>query len=75
MIDCNAPHYTICQACNRIGFARPLDVRWQHAGCETHCVCGADSPLREQYQFTLDTGYVVYYWLGQCQACATIWWQ
>jgi hypothetical protein len=27
-IDCDAPPYVIVQACERLGFQTPLDVRW-----------------------------------------------
>jgi len=29
-IDCDAPSYTIVQACRRLGFQNPEDVRWCH---------------------------------------------
>lgn len=31
-ITCDAPIYPVVQACERLGFRNPLDVRWHHLG-------------------------------------------
>ena len=43
-------------------------------GREGACTCGQPLPFLDKYQFFFASGSRIYYFLGQCQGCGTIYW-
>ena len=43
-------------------------------GPEGACTCGQKLPLLERYTFTFRTGEEVFYLIGQCGRCRTVFW-
>jgi hypothetical protein len=42
---------------------------------EQTCTCGEPLPALEKYAFTLNSGRVLDYLLGQCARCRTVYWE
>jgi len=42
---------------------------------EGRCHCGRELPRLERYTFTFASGRQQHYYLGQCRACRTIFWE
>ncbi len=79
-IHCDAPPYPVVRACQRVGLRSPQDVRWcrvnRFAAPEGRagCRCRQARPRLESYTFTFVTGKQAAYFLAQCEACGTIFW-
>ncbi|HZU38628.1 MAG TPA: hypothetical protein VFA18_22065 [Gemmataceae bacterium] len=54
------------------GLQRLLQAKGRSA--ERQCLCGSSLPHMQGYLFTFNTGKEVFYLLGQCSRCHTVFW-
>lgn len=74
-VVCDAPPYAIVESCVAIGIDRPQDVRWRYAEKFGGICCEGKRVQVCLWRFTLSTGDVVDYSIGQCPRCKTCWWK